>query len=141
MGWAAVSRGAAPSVVWASTLLLAVAFPLLLPAAVWVYTLVFIFSALWFAHYCLAALQALRVQGLGDGQVVDADAVPQISEASSMNFGVIIIGDEILSGRRSKHLAQAISMLRSRGLSLAYAERGRLASAHRGGLAPRFCLG
>jgi molybdopterin-biosynthesis enzyme MoeA-like protein len=40
-----------------------------------------------------------------------------------MNFGVIIIGDEILSGKRQdKHLAQAINMLRARGLSLAYAE-------------------
>ena len=40
-----------------------------------------------------------------------------------MNFGVIIIGDEILSGKRQdKHLAQAIAMLRARGLSLAYAD-------------------
>jgi len=27
---------------------------------VWIYTLVFAFSALWFAHFALAALQALR---------------------------------------------------------------------------------
>ena len=39
-----------------------------------------------------------------------------------MNFGVIIIGDEILSGKRAdKHLAQAISLLGARGLQLAYA--------------------
>lgn len=41
---------------------------------------------------------------------------------SGMNFGAIIIGDEILSGRREdKHLSQTIAMLGQRGLSLAYA--------------------
>jgi hypothetical protein len=78
--------GAAPSVVWASTLLFAAAFPLLLPVAVWIYTLVFIFSALWFSHYCLAALQALRAQtedAGGAGVVLDAAVVPQISEGTS----------------------------------------------------------
>ena len=39
-----------------------------------------------------------------------------------MNFGLIIIGDEILSGKRAdKHLAQAISILGARGLQVAYA--------------------
>jgi len=32
----------------------------LVPLAIWIYTLVFAFSALWFAHYALAALQSLR---------------------------------------------------------------------------------
>ena len=54
--------GAAPSVLWASAALFAVAFVVLMPVAIWVYTLVFAFSALWFAHYCLAALQALRLE-------------------------------------------------------------------------------
>lgn len=37
-------------------------------------------------------------------------------------FGALIIGDEILSGRRSdKHLPQLIDMLQARGLSLDYA--------------------
>jgi molybdopterin-biosynthesis enzyme MoeA-like protein len=40
-----------------------------------------------------------------------------------MNFGIIIIGDEILSGRRhDKHLAKAIELFAARGLSLAYAD-------------------
>ena len=39
-----------------------------------------------------------------------------------MKFGLIIIGDEILSGRRQdQHLAKAISLLGARGLQLAYA--------------------
>jgi hypothetical protein len=54
--------GAAPSLVWASGALTIVLAPLLVPVAVWIYTLVFAFSALWFAHFALAALQALRAE-------------------------------------------------------------------------------
>jgi molybdopterin-biosynthesis enzyme MoeA-like protein len=40
-----------------------------------------------------------------------------------MNFGLIIIGDEILSGKREdKHLAKAIALLGARGLQVAYAD-------------------
>jgi molybdopterin-biosynthesis enzyme MoeA-like protein len=40
-----------------------------------------------------------------------------------MAFGVIIIGDEILSGRRGdKHLPKVIELLKARGLALAWAE-------------------
>ena len=39
-----------------------------------------------------------------------------------MNFGLIIIGDEILSGKRAdKHLPKAIELLAARGLSLSWA--------------------
>lgn len=51
---------AAPSLIWASGALFAAAFVFLVPLAIWIYTLVFALSSLWFAHYCLAALQALR---------------------------------------------------------------------------------
>jgi hypothetical protein len=54
--------GAAPSMVWASGWFFAAAFPILIPIAIWIYTLVFAFSALWFAHFCLAALQQLRAE-------------------------------------------------------------------------------
>ena len=40
-----------------------------------------------------------------------------------MSFGIIIIGDEILSGKRTdKHLAKLIELLSARGLSLSWAE-------------------
>ena len=54
--------GAAPSLLWASGALFAAAFVILVPLAIWIYTLVFAFSSLWYAHYCLAALLALRAQ-------------------------------------------------------------------------------
>ena len=39
------------------------------------------------------------------------------------NFAIIIIGDEILSGKRAdKHLPKAIELLGARGLQLAYAD-------------------
>jgi hypothetical protein len=41
--------GAAPSLVWASGALFAAAFVILVPVAIWIYTLVFAFSSLWFA--------------------------------------------------------------------------------------------
>ena len=54
--------GAAPSIVWASGALFAAAFVILVPVAIWIYTLIFAFSSLWFSHYCLTALESLRAQ-------------------------------------------------------------------------------
>ncbi|PAT38856.1 hypothetical protein CK623_13015 [Vandammella animalimorsus] len=51
---------AAPSVVWASGLIFAVAFVVLIPLAVWLFTWVFALTSLWYAHYCLEVLAALR---------------------------------------------------------------------------------
>lgn len=64
--------GAAPSLVWASGALTIVLAPLLVPVAVWIYTLVFAFSALWFAHFALAALQALRAESAGPVRTLEA---------------------------------------------------------------------
>lgn len=67
--------GAAPSLVWASGILFAAAFWILIPLAVWMYALVLAFSSLWFAHYGLAALYSFRAT-----QGCDAsEAAPQSS--------------------------------------------------------------
>lgn len=52
--------GAAPSLLWASGAMFIALAPLLVPVAIWVYTLVFAFASLWFAHYALAVLERLR---------------------------------------------------------------------------------
>ncbi len=52
--------GAAPSLLWASGAMFIALAPLLVPLAIWVYTLVFALSSLWFAHYALSALEELR---------------------------------------------------------------------------------
>jgi hypothetical protein len=54
--------GAAPSLLWVSGAMFIALAPLLVPIAIWIYTLVFAFSALWFAHYALAALALMRAE-------------------------------------------------------------------------------
>jgi hypothetical protein len=54
--------GAAPSLLWVSGALAIVFAPVLVPVAVWIYTLVFAFSSLWYAHYALEALKLLRLE-------------------------------------------------------------------------------
>jgi len=52
--------GAAPGFIWASGVLFAAAFVVLVPIGIWLYTWVFALSSLWFAHFCLRALKSLR---------------------------------------------------------------------------------
>ncbi|HYW57439.1 MAG TPA: EI24 domain-containing protein [Polaromonas sp.] len=54
--------GAAPSLIWASGAMFVAMAPILVPVAIWIYTLVFAFSSLWFSHYLLAALDEFRRQ-------------------------------------------------------------------------------
>lgn len=77
--------GAAPSIVWASGVVFAAAFFVLVPLAIWIYTLVFAFSALWFAHYTLDALARLRARRAIDDRAaaVPASAIPQPAIATS----------------------------------------------------------
>jgi hypothetical protein len=75
--------GAAPSLVWASGALFAAAFVILVPVAIWIYTLVFAFSSLWFAHFALAALQALREEPRAASMPEVFDAAPPENNAVS----------------------------------------------------------
>lgn len=54
--------GAAPTLLWAVSAATLVLAPFLVAVSVWLYMLIFAFSALWFAHYTLAALAALRAE-------------------------------------------------------------------------------
>lgn len=67
--------GAAPSVIWASGVIFAFAFPVLVPLGIWLYTAVFVLSALWFVHYLLDSLHALRLEHGYDIEVLDAVVV------------------------------------------------------------------
>ena len=79
--------GAAPSLLWAASALTLVFAPLLVAVSVWLYTLVFGFSALWFTHYGLAALAALRGQAAArpasTGEVIDMAASPNLAALSA----------------------------------------------------------
>jgi len=77
MGVIAGYMGAAPTLIWAASAVTVVLAPVLLVVSVWLYTLVFAFAAAWFAHYTLAALQALREAERAAMPVVDAGPAPQ----------------------------------------------------------------
>ena len=62
MGVIAGYLGAAPAALWALGVLALALAPFILLLSVWIYTLVFAFAALWFAHFLLPALSALRAE-------------------------------------------------------------------------------
>ncbi|HTJ91993.1 MAG TPA: hypothetical protein VL424_02655, partial [Pararobbsia sp.] len=70
--------GSVPTFIWASSMVVIVLFPVIAVGAVWLYIFIFVFSALWFGHYCLHALQQLRhVTDPGSGAESD-DRLPQL---------------------------------------------------------------
>ena len=61
MGVVAGYLGAAPTLIWSISSFMSIfMLPVLALVSILLYTLAFTFSALWFTHYCLAALQRLR---------------------------------------------------------------------------------
>jgi fatty acid desaturase len=70
--------GAAPTLLWAVSAAALVFAPILLVVSVWLYTLIFVFSAAWFTHYALAALDALRREDAASAAVGTAPPVPPV---------------------------------------------------------------
>ncbi|MFZ6875051.1 EI24 domain-containing protein [Undibacterium sp. Di27W] len=60
MGIIAGLFGAAPGLLWLGGAMSTLFLPVLAGAAIWVYVLVFVFTGLWFQHYCLESLQRHR---------------------------------------------------------------------------------
>ena len=61
MGIISGMLGAVPTFFWATSAMAMIFFPIVSFFALWIYSLVFIFSALWFAHYLLNALRDYRM--------------------------------------------------------------------------------
>lgn len=76
--------GAAPALLWALSAATLVLAPLLVALSLWLYTLVFAFSSLWFAHFALAALQQLRSRESSGGpaNVIAEPVTPLIPMAA-----------------------------------------------------------
>ncbi len=70
MGVVSGLMGAAPGAIWAFSALTLVLAPLVMTASIWLYTAVFAFTSLWFAHYLLSALQHHRLAH--EGELLDA---------------------------------------------------------------------
>jgi hypothetical protein len=60
MGVASGMLGAVPTFFWATSALALVLFPIVSFVALWIYSLIFVFAALWFTHFLLDALKDLR---------------------------------------------------------------------------------
>ena len=70
--------GAAPSIIWASGAMFVALAPVLVPVAIWIYTLVFAFSSLWFSHYTLHALDQLRKKNNATDQQIRAQVATEL---------------------------------------------------------------
>ena len=83
IGIASGYLGAAPSLVWASGVLFVALAPIMIPIAIWIYTLAFAFSSLWFAHYCLTALEQLRKKNSGFPQApIEVVAINKVAQTA-----------------------------------------------------------
>jgi hypothetical protein len=60
IGAIAGAMGAAPTLLWLGGALSVIFFPVLAAGAIWLYVLVFVFTGLWFQHYCFQALARHR---------------------------------------------------------------------------------
>ena len=68
--------GAAPAAIWAFGVMAVALAPFLVLVSIWLYTLVFAFSTLWFAHYALAALQDLRARQAAQATPIILEQLP-----------------------------------------------------------------
>lgn len=75
MGVASGMLGAVPTFFWATSVLALVLFPIVSFVALWIYSLIFVFAALWFSHFLLDALQTLRQEELEKSLTVQARIV------------------------------------------------------------------
>ncbi|MGN6389421.1 MAG: EI24 domain-containing protein [Burkholderiaceae bacterium] len=73
IGAATGALGAAPTLLWLGGALTVVLFPVIAAGSIWLYVLVFTLTGLWFEHYCLAALAALREPPFPAFPVLPAD--------------------------------------------------------------------
>jgi Etoposide-induced protein 2.4 (EI24) len=78
MGVASGMLGAVPTFFWATSALALVLFPIVSFVALWIYSLIFVFAALWFSYFLLDALKQLREDELDraltvQSRVVDLD--------------------------------------------------------------------
>ena len=79
IGAIAGAMGAAPTLLWLGGALSVIFFPVLAAGAIWLYVLVFIFSGLWFQHYCMEALMCHRAKN-GELKTTTEQAVPMLAQ-------------------------------------------------------------
>lgn len=75
MGIVSGMLGAVPTFFWATSVLALVLFPIVSFVALWIYSLIFVFAALWFTHYLLEALKELRSNELDRSLNIEARVI------------------------------------------------------------------
>lgn len=75
MGVVSGLLGAVPTFFWATSALALVLFPVVSFVALWVYSLIFVFAALWFTHFLLDALKDLREEELEKSLNIEARVI------------------------------------------------------------------
>lgn len=75
MGIISGMLGAVPTFFWATSALALVLFPIVSFVALWIYSLIFVFAALWFSHFLLDALKGLRQDELEQALTVPTRVV------------------------------------------------------------------
>lgn len=75
MGVVSGLLGAVPTFFWATSALALVLFPIVSFVALWVYSLIFVFAALWFTHFLLDALKDLREEELEKSLNIEARVI------------------------------------------------------------------
>lgn len=75
MGIASGMLGAVPTFFWATSALALVLFPIVSFVALWIYSLIFVFAALWFSYFLLDALKQLRDEELDKALTVQSRVV------------------------------------------------------------------
>jgi hypothetical protein len=75
MGIVSGMLGAVPTFFWATSALALILFPIVSFVALWIYSLIFVFAALWFSHFLLDALKELRQEELDKSLTVETRVV------------------------------------------------------------------
>jgi hypothetical protein len=68
--------GSLPTMLWAWSVWLLPLFPVVAAVTIWIYAFILVFSALWFAHYCLHALERLRVEAAAAAPPLGSPGAP-----------------------------------------------------------------
>jgi hypothetical protein len=67
--------GAVPTFFWATSALALILFPIVSFVALWIYSLIFVFAALWFSHFLLDVLKELRHEELNKSLTVETRVI------------------------------------------------------------------
>lgn len=75
-----------PTLLWFGGILSVIFFPILAACSVWLYSLIFVFTALWFQYFCLESLKRYRVRDIvvptSNEVIKEKKVVKQINDES-----------------------------------------------------------